>query len=196
MTNDHDPRPRCAGFTLVELLVAITIMAAVTGLLTGVLISAGHTQRRTLSRAELQGAGRQTLALMTTEIRQTGSDPHIPPIGLAGVLVASAQSVRVRADLNADGTIQTAEPSEDVTYTYDADSQTVYRNPGTGAQALQAGVTALDFTYFDSANQPLTSLPLSSSDRARVHTIGITLTCEARDSHPLTLTTLVTLRNQ
>jgi prepilin-type N-terminal cleavage/methylation domain-containing protein len=194
--NDRVRRPADGGFTLVELMVAITIMAALTALLTAVLISSGHTQRRTMSRAEVQSASRQTIALMATELRQTGSDPRIPPVGVVGVVTADSQSVRIRADLDADGTIETTEPSEDITFSYDANGQTVLRNPGTGAQILQNHVTEFHFTYFDSSNQPLTSLPLSAADRALVHSIGLTLTCRTAESHPLTLTTRITLRNQ
>lgn len=184
------------GFTLVELLVALTIMAALTVVLASVLIATLHTQRRTMSRAEVQGASRQTVALMATELRQAGSDPRIPPVGIVGVVAADSQSVHIRADLNADGAIGTAEPSENVTFSYDPNAQTVIRDPGTGAEVLQNNVTDLRFTYFDSANQPLTSLPLSATDCSLVHSIGLTLTCDASDSHPLTLTTRINLRNQ
>jgi prepilin-type N-terminal cleavage/methylation domain-containing protein len=185
-----------AGFTLVELLVALSIMATVIGVLTAVLTGTMQTQRRTVSRAEVQGATRQTVALMATELRQAGSDPRIPPAGIVGVVAADSQSVHIRADLNADGAIGTAEPSENVTYTYNPNAQTVSRDPGTGAVALQNHVTNLRFTYFDSTNQPLTSLPLTAADCALVHSIGLTLTCDAPDSHPLTLTTRINLRNQ
>ena len=194
--NDRMRRLECAGFSLVELLVAITIMAALTGILTAVLIASERTQRRTMSRAEVQAGGRQTITLMATELRQAGSDPRIPPIGVVGVVAADSQSVRIRADLDADGAIETTEPSEDISFTYDADAQVVYRDPGTGAEVLQNNVTDLRFTYFDSANLPLTTLPLSADDRSLVHSIGLTMTCDTRDSYPLTLTTRITLRNQ
>jgi len=184
------------GFTMVELLVALSIMATVIAILAAVLIGSVHTQRETMSRAEIQAAARQTVALMATELRQTGADPRIPPVGVVGVAAADSTSVRIRADLNGDGAIGTTEPSEDVTYTYNPNTQTVSRNPGTGAQALQNHVTNLRFTYFDSEDAPLTSLPLSTTDRALVHSIGLTLTCDTPDSHPLTLTTRITLRNQ
>ena len=184
-----------AGFTLVELLVSLTIFAVVAGVLTTVLVSANRTHRQTTHRAEIQAASRQALSLMTAELIQAGADPSIPPAGIAGIVAADSASVRVRGDFNANGTIQTAEPSEDVTYTYNAGAGTLSRNPGSGAAVVLRNVTAMRFTYFDAANQPLSALPLSATDRALVRSIGVTLTSADRDSHPFTHTTRISLRN-
>lgn len=189
------PGRSSAGFTLVELLVSLTIFAVVAGVLTSVLVSANRTHRQTTHRAEIQAASRQALSLLTAELAQAGADPRIPPVGIAAIVAADAASVRVRADLNADGTIQTTEPSEDVTYTYNAGAGTLLRNPGSGAAVVLQNVTDLRFTYFDAADQPLSTLPLSATDRALVRSIGITLTSEDRDSHPFTHATRISLRN-
>jgi hypothetical protein len=132
---------------------------------------------------------------MTTELRQAGADPSNPPAGIVGIVHADSGNVHIRADLSGDGLIQTAEPSEDVTYNWDPATQTLSRDPGAGAATLLTHVTSMRLTYFDASNNPLTTLPLSTSDAALVHVIGITVTTEDRDSHPLTLTTKVTLRN-
>lgn len=184
------------GITLVEVLVGLTILAVVTTLLAGLINSTSHTHGRTLQRAEVQSGTREALSLMTTELRQAGADPSNPPVGITAIIAADANTVHIRSDLNGNGSIQTTEPSEDVTYTYDSATRRLLRDPGTGATAVMNNVTSAQFTYFDAANQPLTTLPLSSSDRALVHSIGLTLTCEMRDSRPFTLSTRVTLRNQ
>ncbi len=189
------PGRSSAGFTLVELLVSLTIFAMVAGVLTTVLITANRTHRQTTHRAEIQGASRQALSLLTAELAQAGADPMIPPAGITGIVTADSTSLRVRADLNANGTIQTTEPSEDITYTYDAGAQTLSRNPGSGAAVVLQNVTDLRFTYFDAADQPLSTLPLSATHRALVRSIGITLTSSDRDSHPFTHDTRITLRN-
>lgn len=185
-----------AGFTLVELLVTLTIMATVVGVLSSILVSSNRTQRKTTRRAEIQAASRQALSLLTTELRQAGADPSVTPVGIVGIVAADSHSVRVRADVNADGAIQTAEPSEDVTFTYDAAAQTLLRNPGSGAVTALERVIDMRFSYFDAADQPLSVLPLSATDRALVRSIGVNLTCEDRDSHPFTHSTRVALRNQ
>jgi type IV pilus assembly protein PilW len=194
-TERAHPRPS-GGFTLVELLVGLTIFAVIAGILVTILVSANRTHRQTSDRADIQAASRQALSLLTAELSQAGADPKIPPAGIVGIVAADSASVRVRADLNADGAIQTTEPSEDVTYSYDANARNLLRNPGSGAVPVLQNVTAMRFSYFDIADQPLSTLPLSASDRALVRSIGVTLTCDERGSHPFTHSTRITLRNQ
>lgn len=182
------------GFTLMELMVTLTILGLVLVVVTSILVSTGRVESRTVRRAAVQASSRQAVSLMTTELRQAGMDPV--PAGIVGIVSAQAKSIRVRADLSGDGTIQTAEPSEDVTYAYNDTTRVVTRDPGSGPAAILANVTSLQFSYFDSANQPITPLPLSATDAARVAAIGLTVTTENKDSQPITLTTRITLRNR
>lgn len=191
------PRPSrdSAGMTLLEVLVTTTILGIVLLVVTGIFLSSTRLQSKTARRSEIQMSSQQGLALMSTEIRQAGADPAEPPIGLAAIVSARVDLVRVRADLNGDGVLQTAEPSEDVTYSFDSATRSILRNPGSGAEVLVPNVDSLAFTYLDEANLPLTPLPLSTADAARVRAIEITLTAEDRDSRPVTHTTRVALRN-
>jgi len=181
--------------TLLEVLVTTTILGIVLLVVTGIFLSSTRLQSKTARRSEIQMSSQQGLALMSTEIRQAGADPAEPPIGLAAIVSARVDLVRVRADLNGDGVLQTAEPSEDVTYSFDSATRSILRNPGSGAEVLVPNVDSLAFTYLDEANLPLTPLPLSTADAARVRAIEITLTAEDRDSRPVTHTTRVALRN-
>jgi type IV pilus assembly protein PilW len=189
-----DSRDR--GLTLIEVLVTLALLSVVVLVITTILITSGKTHRRTMGQAEIQAASRQTLALLTTEVRQAGADPRNPPTGLQGVVSADSVTLRVRADLNGDGAIQTTEPSEDVTYAYDPGTQTLTRDPGSGAATLLTDVTNFAITYFDVADQPLTTFPLSATDRSLVHSVGLTMTTQGRDTQPFTLATRITLRNQ
>jgi Tfp pilus assembly protein PilW len=182
--------------TLVEIMIVLGILATVITIVTSMLMTSSRVESRTVRRARVQGDCRQTVSLMSIELRQTGADPHNPPIGLVGLVAADDKSIHVRADLNADGLIATAEPSEDVTYAYDSAAAVVRRDPGTGAAVVLTNVTGMVLSYFDSDNQPVVPVPLSTADAARVHSIGLAITAEDRDSQPITLTTRITLRNQ
>ncbi len=184
------------GLTLIELLVTTAVLGTVLVVVTGIFVSSGRLESRTVRRAGVQASSRQALSLMTAELRQAGADPRTPPAGVVGIVSADSTSVHIRADLNGDGTIQTAEPSEDVTYAWNAATRAVTRDPGTGAAALVTNVNSMRLSYFDAANQPLGPLPLSAANAARVKSIGLAMTAQDHDSHPITLDTRVTLRNR
>jgi type IV pilus assembly protein PilW len=185
-----------AGMTLIELMVVIGVSALVGLVVTTVLFSSAHVGARTSRRAEIQGGSRQALSMMTTELRQAGADPRIPPTGVVGIVSADSTQIHIRADLNGDGIIQTAEPSEEVTYAWTDSTEVLTRDPGTGPEPVLSNVRAMSLTYFDESNTQLTALPLSATDAARVHSIRISLTAEEGDSHPITLTTRASLRNR
>lgn len=177
-------------------MVGIGIASVSILIVSQILLSSDRLQARTTRRAEVQAGARQALAIMTTELRQAGADPSIPAAGIVPLVAAQSNMIHVRSDLNGNGSIQTAEPSEDVVYSFSDSASTITRNPGSGAAVLLRNVTDMQFTYFDAAGVPLTSLPLSTADAALVHVIGVTLTSEDRDSNPITLSTQVMLRNQ
>jgi Tfp pilus assembly protein PilW len=182
--------------TLAELLVTMTILGLVILVVTGIFIRSSRLESRTVRRAEMQAATRQALALLTTELRQAGADPRNPPAGVVGIVTADSTRIRVQADLNGDGTLQTSEPSEDVTYRWSDTTKVVTRDPGSGASPILRNVTSMRLTYFDSANQQILPMPLSTANAARVTSIRLRLTSENRDSSPLALDTRITLRNR
>ncbi len=185
-----------SGMSLVELIITVSILGVVMLAVTSVLLSSSRSEARTMRRAEIQASSRQALALMTTELRQAGADPASPALGFAGIVDGGANRIRVRADLNGDRAIQTTEPSEDVTYRFNDTTRVITRDPGTGPAPILAHVTAMQLTYFDAANQPLGPLPLSVANAARVTSMGLTITCERRDSRAITLATRISLRNR
>jgi Tfp pilus assembly protein PilW len=195
MRSLRNPLQSEAGYTMAELMVTASILAVVTVIIMGAFVSTRRLHDRTTRRAEVQMSSRAGLSLMITELRQAGADPGNPPIGLAGLATAGVSTIRVRADLNGDGALQTTEPSEDVTYTYNSGQRAVLRNPGSGAQVVIPNVTALTMRYFNEAGAVLTPLPLSAANAALVRAVEVTITSEDRTSEPITLTTRIALRN-
>jgi len=192
-------RPRLrsqAGMTLVEMLVGIGIFTVIAVTLSTILFSSTKLTSRTSRRANAQGNVRQAMSLMSTELRQAGADPSIPAAGIVAIVSADSVSVHIRADLNGDGVLQTAEPSEDVTYRYAPSTSELTRDPGTGASTVASDITSLELRYFDASNNRLTALPLSVADAALVRSVGIHLTAQDGDAHPISLDSRVTLRNR
>ena len=186
----------CAGMTLVELTVTVVILAAVFLIVSSVFLSTSRFQSRTVRRAEMQMSSTQGMQLMTMEIRQCGADPAEPQIGVVPIVTGTATQIRVRSDLDGNGVLTTnPEPSEDVTYTYDAGrpSLTPYRRCGDVVSFSY--VSSLRLTYLDGPNARLTTLPLSAVDAALVRSVGLTITTTDRDSVDMTLATRIMLRN-
>ncbi len=184
------------GMTIIELLVTLGVLAIVVIALTTILFSSTRQSGQTAKRADVQAAARQAVALMTTEIRQAGADPSIPPVGVLAIVSGDSVSVRVRSDLSGDGTIQTTEPSEDVTYSWAANTQVLSRNPGAGATALVSNVTDMRLRYFAADGSEIVALPLSSTNAALVTSVDVSLTVSEDGAQPITLSTRVNLRNR
>ena len=182
-----------AGLTLVEVMMTLLIFAVVLAVVNNVFFTTQGLYTRTSQRAGLQMSTRSGLSVMMTELRAMGCDPT--ETGIAGLRSATADSCRFQSDINGDGAIQTAEPSEDIIYYYDPNQETVFRDPGTGAQTFITDVTQFAFQYFDENNQPLGPLPLDNQLIARVRSIGIAITAESTRSGEISTTTRVGLRN-
>lgn len=188
-----------SGMTMVELLVTTVVFGVVLAVLNTLFFSSNRMYAKTNERAGIQMNNRMGMSIMTTEIRQAGCDPAQPPIGPIGVtaiVLATADSIRINADLNADGAISTVEPSEDVTYFFDGAANTLNRDPGTGAEVVVPGVTNASFTYLDGANNVLGPLPLTANLANRVRTVLVTVTTTSDDAGAITLSTAIALRNR
>lgn len=181
------------GLTLVEVMMTMLIFATVLAVINNVFFTTQNLYSSTSQRAEMQMNARSGLGVMMTEIRMAGCDPN--GIGVIGLVRATQDSVRVRSDLNGDGVITTNEPSEDVLYFYNSATETLFRNPGTGAVAMVPDVSALSFGYFDENDQPLVPLPLNAARAALVRSIGINITSETTKGGELNSITRIGLRN-
>jgi len=181
------------GFTLVEVMMTLLIFGVVLAVIGNVFFTTQGLYGRTSQRAGQQMSVRSGLTVMVEEIRRAGADPLIT--GMAGLVTADTHSVHVRAELNDIAGIQTAEPSEDVTYTYDAAQEIVFRDSGTGPLALINNVTDFRFQYFDGLNQEITPLPLTPAQAGTVRSISITITTTTNQGGDVSSSTRVGLRN-
>jgi len=178
---------------MAELLVTTIVLAIVLTAINAIFFSSNDMYARSNNRANAQMNSRLGVSVMSQEIRHAGCDPT--GMGVTPILRAAQDTLRLNADLDGDGAIETVEPSEDVTYFYDAVQQAIFRDPGTGPQLIVPNVSALTLIYLDRANQPLGPLPLTPALANRVNSVLLQMVTEAEGAGDVTLTTEITLRN-
>lgn len=153
-----------AGFSLIELLLAMTVTLTILGLATGLLASSFNVRARENQKTDALADAQRALNIMTREIANTG-------FGLAdnGIVAADSNqtAVRVRANLNAfDGQTSSnsiSDRNEDVKYslyTAGTESYIVRLDIGTQNQTtvLANRVDALRIRYYPAKiNYTLTS---------------------------------------
>ena len=182
-----------AGFTLVEMMMTLLIFGVVLGVIGHVFFTTPGLYGRTSTRANQQMSVRAGLTIMVEELRRAGADPEIT--GIVGLVRCTQDSVRVRAELNDIDGIQTAEPSEDVTYFYDSTQDIIFRDNGTGPQPMITNVTAMQISYFDDNNQLLGPLPLTPDLASAVKSISVTITTDTQQGGEMTSATRIGMRN-
>jgi prepilin-type N-terminal cleavage/methylation domain-containing protein len=96
----------CRGFSLIELMVAMTVvLLAMTGL-AGMLIQSSQLNRAQQLTAEVQSNARNCLSMIVQKVRSAGWDPQ--DVGIAAVtldpdLTDTISQLEVFADLDGDG---------------------------------------------------------------------------------------------
>jgi len=153
MAEQYAPRPD-AGFSLIELMMAMTVTLTILGLTSGLLASAFNVRARENQKTDALADAQRALNIMTREIANTG-------FGLANNGIVAADSnesaIRVRANLNAFDSQSTSnsisDRNEDVKYSlYSAgsDSYIVRLDIGTQNQTtvLANRVDSLKIRYY------------------------------------------------
>jgi prepilin-type N-terminal cleavage/methylation domain-containing protein len=141
------------GFTLLEMLAALGITAVIaTGAVT-ILRSQSLATRTQMAQTDLNDEARGVVELMAREIRVAGYYPRCTAgaqwgvfNATAGIVSAAPQSIRIQADLNENGTIDSgATDSEDVTYQYNSGDQKIERVANGVTTDVATGVASADF---------------------------------------------------
>ena len=147
-------RNLAAGFSLIELLIAMTITITILGLTSGLLASSFNVRARENQKADALADAQRALNLMTREIANTG-------FGLSNNGIVAADSnesaIRVRANLNAFDSFTTSnsisDRNEDVKYSlYTAGNESYIVRLDIGTQnqttVLANRVDALRIRYY------------------------------------------------
>jgi prepilin-type N-terminal cleavage/methylation domain-containing protein len=157
---------REGGFTMIELLLVIGVISILLGTIFGAFDNMGRFYTNENTKAGTQLSTRFGMETMIEDIQLAG----LNPLGAAGagILVATATSVRVASDLNFDGDF--SGPSETITYALNGNRLEQTNHQGT--ETLVDNVSGLSLTYFD-RNGALIPEPVNIPD---IRSVGISLT--------------------
>jgi len=180
-----------AGFTLAEVLVATAIGLVGLAAFTSFSVDHMYTMSNQANQIDLQTAARSITDLFAREVRRagTGTNPTCSGTASTGLMVAKTTQVRLRADLDGNGSLTGA--NEDVTYylnTGETKSVTRRDNNASRTDTLWSGVslTGSQFSYFDSNGNQLTGDDgaLSNNQLLQVRRIRLKLTLTADTIDP------------
>ena len=177
-----------SGFSLLELLIAMTITLAVMAAASTLLATSLRTRSRENQRSNALAAAQRALNIMSREIGNSG-------YGLTdnGIVVADsdADSIRVRANLDNGPNLN--QTNEDVRFVLQDDNDVIVRveNAGTSG-VLATGITSMTIEYLSVIG---TTVAAASAERVR---IDIQVALPAGPQQPaglVRLTSDVALRN-
>lgn len=216
------PTTNSSGFSLIELMIAMTIMLLALGIVSAVLAQAMSVRARESRTADALTAAQGALSVLSREIANSGFGIYENALSRTadnGIVVAdsNANRIRIRANLeNAGGvpeapgptTLELNEPGEDVTYFFDDTTKSIVRYD---ANALGVGVgetsvvvnkiSNVEFEYYDYFGPnsapvgPLTE-PTINTGRVRIIvTVELDRVIGQPDNQVVTFASEVTLRN-
>ena len=143
-------RLRQAGFTMIEVLMALAIGGVAMTAIYSVFISSNRSYHTQDSVADAQQRVRVGVDFIVSDLRMAGFDPL--GTALAGIEVASNTKVRVTADIDMDGTIDNAN-RERVTYEFANNSLRQCLYEGTASESWQTLIEDVNptsrFSYLD-----------------------------------------------
>ena len=165
---------RASGFTLMELLVSMSIGMVVLAAVAKTFTVQSRQNTAEEQVAQMQGNARAALDLMVREIQMAKYNPAGTAFSSAYGVTYSASQLEVKADMDGNGTISTSSGSvEDIIYARDAANNYITRKLGSGtAEIVADNITAFTFAYYDANGSAVTSS--GNSGNIRKVTINIT----------------------
>jgi prepilin-type N-terminal cleavage/methylation domain-containing protein len=179
---------RARGFTLIELVISISVGTIISGSAAMLLWNATSQRSEAAARGELFDLACTSMEAMVRQLREipqdecpSGSTPCLNEIAQVGY--ASATEIRF-GEFGSTSTNR---------FRLTATNLEMSTNDGTNYYTLAADVSGLTLAYYNRSGAEMTSFPLSASDRGDIRRIKITLNF-ARSNQTAKLQTSVFLR--
>ncbi len=196
LTNDQ-------GFSLLELIISMTIMLIVLGVTFGLFGRSMSTRQRESSRTDALTSAQAALNVISREIANSG-------YGVTGNGVVTAdsnlQKLHIVSNVINTNSVIT-DPGENLTYFFEPTTQSILRydangnGPGSPETSIVINrISNIDFTYFDyvgSSSVPTqVGTPTANTARIRVRiTVSMEAVQDQTNPQNVTLISDVTLRN-
>jgi len=201
----YSPKNKESGFTLVELLISMTIGLIILAALSSTFLMQRKIYDVQEQIVEMVQTARAAMDMMTREIRMAGYDPT--GAGFDGITY-NADQLQIRADLNGNGnTDSTGNPNENIRYAYyDEHSSYPYqikRKTGNGNfVSFAENIELFTFVYLKADGVTEVTTP---ADNNKIRQIKITITARTSKAdadysanngyRTHTLTSFITPRN-
>src|SRR6266566_2086501 len=155
-----------AGFSLLELTIAMGITLAVMAAATTLLATSLRTRSRENTRSDALASAQRALNIMSREIGNSGYGLTDNGIVLADSTVAS---IRVRSNLNNDAGLDGID--EDVRFIFQSANNVIVRfdnSPSSNGNSvvLASNITSMTFTYLDAAGDGATE---ATAEKIRIN---------------------------
>jgi prepilin-type N-terminal cleavage/methylation domain-containing protein len=211
---------KSAGFSLIELMIAMTVMLVLLGLVSTLFSRALGVRARESRRTDALTSAQAALNVMSREIANSGFGLYSDPVkkqALNGIVLADSNANKIHFRSNLVNIKTTpgdtiSKPGEDITYFFDSVTDSIVRydahavlDTATNTYTPQTSViinriSSVKFDYFNysgSVSTPtLTTTPTANTGRVR---ITVTVKLEPVQGQPnnqtVTFTSDVTLRN-
>ncbi|MCB9854595.1 MAG: prepilin-type N-terminal cleavage/methylation domain-containing protein [Phycisphaerales bacterium] len=176
-------RARCrSGFTLIELVVSMTIGAIISGAAAMLILNASRNRAETAARAELVDTAGAALETMIHYVRQIPQDEC--PLAATPCLNGNAQI---------DAADVSSLEFDSIGFRLSGSTIEMSNDSGSSWHPLLRDTASLTFTYYNRSGVALGTLPLSAGDRADVRRVTIAISV-SRGGEALDLRTSVYLR--
>ena len=200
----HRRKSKEGGFSLIELMIAMTVMIILLGLASSLFARVMGIRQRESRRTDALTSAQAALNVMSREIANSGYG-----LNTNGIITTDSNAKRLHFRSNVVNTdLVTTSPGEDLTYFYDSNTDSIVRfdahgvNPTTSSiSVIVNGISDVTYEYFDytgSSSTPSAAKTIPTSNTARIR-ITVLVELEPVQGQPgnqvVKFTSDVTLRN-